>query len=355
MTDNEYIFSNAGLIKSVERTDEHPYGVKEVEHLDTDKPMLVLFGGEYTIGHHAANHYIKQIKSVFEPYGVGDINIYSVYYEFGSRHADIERIDLFRTAGRRVEQKHLHPNAIKMRQEKLKIMKQNEPHPEYIAKLYRAIIKPLITNPDGTLLDTQTIAQNFSKLRLYGYSHGAAAIYMLGQHTKKELQKLGFASAEITKLTQSVIAIQFGPVAPLEHPEFKTLSFMSGGDTRVDGFNKFSEYMYENAENLYPSYFHILGADMFVVGKISERFDGEHNDEGMTSEKNLTEDGKLLFNALRNAIYNATHSNNTDVAKLVAGPGINFQEMKYNGDVFYDRMLNRLRGQKQIPTPDYQK
>ena len=354
MTDNEYIVSNAGLVKSVERTDEHPYGVKEVEHVDADKPILVLFGGEYTIGHHAANHYIKQMKVILDASEINldDIDIYSVFYQFGSRHADTERSELFLAAGRKLQPKP-HPNAEELHQKRRKRIQENEPEPKYIEKLYNAIMKPLIFGKDGAPLDK--IIQNFSKLRFYGYSHGAAAIYMLGKYTKKELQKLGVVSAEITKLMQSVIAIQFGPVAPLEHPEFKTLSFMSGGDTRVDGFNNFSEYMYENAENLYPSYFHILGADMFVVGKISERFDGEHNDEGITSEKNLTEDGKLLFNALRNAIYNATHSTDTDVNKLVAGTGVNFQNMKYNGDVFYNRMLNRLRGQKQIPTPDYQK
>ena len=354
MTNKEYTFSNAGLIKSVERSAEHPYAVKEVESVDIDKPILVLFGGEFTYIPQSANHYIKQMKAVFEPYDVGDINIYSVYYEFGSRHADIERTELFKAAGRRINQK-LHPNAEKFRQEKLDLMKQNEPTPEYIAKLYRAIILPLIIKPDGTLLDKKTIAKNFSKLRMYGYSHGAAAIYMLGQYTKKELQKRGLSSTETAKLMQNIIAIQFGPVAPLEHPPFKTLSFMSGSDTRVDGFNNFSEYMYDNAENLYPAYFHNLGADMFVAGKINERFDGEHNDEGIMSEQNLTEDGKILFNALRYAIFNSLNSTNADVEKLVSGPGVNFKEMKQNGEVFYDRMLNRLRAQKRIPAHDYQK
>ncbi|MBE6462040.1 MAG: hypothetical protein E7006_04350 [Alphaproteobacteria bacterium] len=360
MTQKEYIFSNAGLIKSVERSAEHPYAVKEVDTIDVGKPTLVLFGGEYTYVPQSANHYIKQMKSVLEisDINIADIDIYSVYYEFGSRHADVERTELFRAAGRKIKEQG-HKNAIQFRHEKSQLMKQNEPTPKYIEKLYLSIIQPLIVSSDGVLLDKKTITDNLKKLRMYGYSHGAAAIYMLGQYAQNELKRLGFKAAEIHQMLQNVIVIQFGPVSPLEHPAFKTLSFMSGADTRVDGFNKFSEYMYDNAENLYPAYFNQLGTHLFIAGKLSERFDSEHNDDGLLNERNLTEDGKLIFNAERyainNAVRSAIESSTPDIKTLVSGPGVDFDEMKSNGEIFYDRMVSRLRAQKQNLKSDYQK
>ena len=78
MKPEEYNFSSANLIKATERSETNPYAVTEVKTVEAGKPILVLFGGEYTYMPQSANHYVKQIKAIFElfePYNTDDIDI----------------------------------------------------------------------------------------------------------------------------------------------------------------------------------------------------------------------------------------------------------------------------------------
>ena len=360
----DYVISNSGVVKTVVRDEAHPYGVMDVDKITPGVPAILLFGGEYSHMKQSANHYIKNIKTVLNQANVDIPDIYSAYYEFGSWYPNIERRELFRAAGRKLTEK-IHPNAVEFRKKKLARMNENEPTPAYIANLYNILIRPLMVDDNGNARSLAEIKQNMRMIRVYAYSHGAAVVYRLGQMAKQELKSMNLKTAEIQNILNNIVVIQFGPVAPLENPNFTTISFISGNDTMSDGHNNFSDYMYDNAENLYPAYFPQNGAHVFIAGKISDRFDGdgnsrEHDDSGLVQTDHLTDDGVILFNAARNALANAVKSAtdgniSVNIPDLVAGDGVDFQEMEQNGKLFYEKMLNRLRAQKQIPVPDYQK
>ena len=99
----EYKPSNAHIVKAVSVSDDAPYGVIEINQIVPSRPAIVIFGGELTDCAKHANHYIKQIQQILAEAKLSDIDVYSVYYDFGSRSSELERLNLFRQAGRRLE------------------------------------------------------------------------------------------------------------------------------------------------------------------------------------------------------------------------------------------------------------
>lgn len=334
----EYKPSDAHVIKSVPYSDDAPYGVIEINQIVPNRPAIVIFGGELTDCAKHANHYIKQMQQILTEAKLSDIDIYSVYYDFGSRNSELERLNLFRQAGRKLKTRAVDAECIEH-------MQTTEPMPKYIEKLYDVLCKPILT---------QNALNNASKLRFYAHSHGGAAIFMLGKYMAKKMQEIGYSATDIDTIQKNIVAIQHGPITPLENPHFTTLSFASASDTRMDMHNIFSRYMYYNAENLYPSYFNQCGTHLFVGGQLKNNFRGEHDNTGMLeSEKELlTSDGAVVLAAERNAIVNSLKAakNNCpspSIAKLISGKGVSFKDLKSNGEWMYQTMLSDIKNQRE--------
>ena len=90
----EYKPSDAHVIKSVPYSDDAPYGVIEINQIVPNRPAIVIFGGELTDCAKHANHYIKQMQQILTEAKLSDIDIYSVYYDFGSRNSELERLSV---------------------------------------------------------------------------------------------------------------------------------------------------------------------------------------------------------------------------------------------------------------------
>ncbi|MBP3397634.1 MAG: hypothetical protein J6K82_01775, partial [Alphaproteobacteria bacterium] len=122
-----------------------------------------------------------------------------------------------------------------------------------------------------------------------------------------------------------------------------------------------SKYAYDNSIDMYPSYFSQGGAHLFATYRLAHGVDGEHGIDGLTDTTYLTDDGKIIHAAERNAIVNSLRAaaNNQPmptVESLVSSPGVNFQEMKSNGEYFYDQILRDIkRLMKQNPKHANQK
>lgn len=352
----EYKPSNAHVIKSVQKTSENEYGVIDVDAIDIHRPCIVVLGGELTDNPRFANHYIKQIKQVLGEYS-NMTDIYSIYYNFGSRDTDSERVNIFRKAGHRIR------NTTKSIQEinaNIDHMSATEPTPQYIKQLYNVLLNPiLVSGANGTRVPASTVAQRASNIRFYAHSHGAAVATMLGEYMAKQMKSMGYSANEIRSVQKNIIVIQHGPITTLEHPRFTTLSFASASDTKMNLHNRFSEYAADNSFDLFPSYFPQGGAHLFAAGEISTFITKEHDNEGLTKPETLTEDGQIILSAERNAIVNAVRGAGKPVPAirdLVSGPGVNFDMLAANGDWFYKNMLVDIKNQpKQIPTHDYQK
>ena len=302
----EYKPSNAHIIKSVPKTPENEYGVISVDAIDPTRPLIVVFGGELTGIPRYANHYIKQMKSVLRNAGISDVDIYSIYYDFGSRDTESERVQLFRAAGHKI--RNLSRN-IKEIDSNIAHMSETEPVPNYIKVLGNILLNPiLVSGANGTRVPAEIAAKRASNVRFYAHSHGAAAITILGNYMADMMKKMGYNPKEIKQIQKNIVVIQHGPITPLEHPRFTTLSFASASDTKMNLHNKFSDYASENSFDLYPSYFSHGGANLFATGEISTKLAKEHDNDGLTNPENLTEDGQIIMAAQRNAYGGSPHT-----------------------------------------------
>ncbi len=353
----KYKPSSVHIIKSVPKSETNEFGVVDVEAIDPTKPLIVAFGGELTNIPRYANHYIKQIKHVLNTAGIFGTDIYSIYYDFGSRDTESERIQLFRAAGHKIRNLS---NNIETIDANIAHMQAAEPTPIYIQQLGSILLTPMLASgAEGTRVSADIIAKRASNVRFYAHSHGAVAITMFGDYMYDKMKQLGYTAKEIKQVQQNIIVIQHGPITPLEHPRFTTLSFASASDTKMNLHNKFSEYTADNYFDLLPAYFPQGGAHLFAAGEISTSIAKEHDNDGLVNTEQLTEDGQIIFAAERNAIVNSIRmAGHTapDVRELVSGDGVNFDILTANGEWFYKNMISDIKSQpKQIPTHDYQK
>lgn len=352
---HDYKTSDIHIVKAVPKDSENVYGVVAADTITPQRPTIIVIGGELTFTPRSANYYIKQIKTALKSGDVTDADIYSVYYDFGSRDAGVERINLFKRAGHKLRKTGRLQFVIDKHTE---AMDSNEPTPRYIEQLYNKVIHPiLVLDTNGVQVDGT--AQNASYIRFYAHSHGAATLYMLGQYMADKLKEMGVSAADIRKIQRNIIVIQHGPIAPLEHPKFTTLSFISASDTRMNFHNIFSDYVADNWADLPPAYFPQGGAHIFAVGETSTKIGEEHKNDGLVSAQALTDDGILLFEAERNSIVNAMRYSGQPVPKidkLVDGGNVCLNDLRYNGEWFYALMLQDIKNQRQqIPEHDYQK
>lgn len=353
---SEYKVSNAYVLKSVPKSDDAPYGVITVDTIDTNRPTIIALSGELTDNPRFANHYIKQLKQVLANGDVDNATIYSVYYDFGSRDTTSERVQLFQRACHRIRNMSQDINTINA---KIKMMDENEPSPKYIEQLYNILLAPILATDDsGMRPDINTVAQRASYIRFYAHSHGAAVATMLGKIMAQKMSKMGYKISEIRAVQQNIIVIQHGPITPLERPNFTTLSFASASDTKANLHNRLYEYAFDNSFDLYPSYFGRAGAHVFTAGTLSTSLTKEHDNDGLLNNDILTEDGRIIFAAQRNAIINSIRYAGQPVPpirELVSGESVDFDEMATNGAWFCKLMMSEIKNQiPQIPTHDYQ-
>lgn len=346
----KYIPSSAGVIKAVARTDENIYGTQEVDKITPGVPAIVIMGGELTYIPRFANYYIKQMKQVLAENNVSGTDIYSVFYEFGSRDAELERVQMFRVARHRLRNLRRNPDVAAS---KTQHMLETEPTANYIKRLYEIIIHPiLVLDTNGVQPDIAATLRNASKLRFYCHSHGAAVVRMLGDMMRDEMAKMGFGALDIKRIQKNIVVIQHSPMVPLEYPRFTTLSFVSASDTKMNFHNTFSEYALENNMNILPSYFPQAGAHLFATGQMYTKRGKEHDFVGLLRDGDaaLTDDGRVIFAAERNAITNAVKSVIADVQtpsvrELVNGgpDAVDFDDLVRNGEWFYKLMMMELK------------
>lgn len=352
----EYIPSTANVIKSVPKSSDAPFGVVDVDVVKPGKKRIITMGGEYTYMAQFANHYIKVINTVLAENNLSGIDVYGVYYTFGSRKADVERREIFRRAGRMLAPEDWR--IMKNHAERIEHMENTEPVPGYLEPLFNAIIRPILTDDNGNVRAPNVVRQLAGEIRFWVHSQGSAVLYQLADFMANEMKKMGFEHEQIHDIQKQIVVIQHGPVSPLEHNRFTTLSFMSAADTTSRMHNTFYEYAHNHTENLYPSYFNQWGMNLFMAGQFHDRPGKEHLEGGLVNDEmqSLTDDGRLIHIAERNAILNALRTDSNDVKTLVNGNGVDIEELARNGEYFYKLMVRDTSSQtKQNPTHGYQK
>lgn len=350
-----YTLSNARIIKHVPINQTNATGaIPEVHRIPIDRPTFVTFGGELTCTDGGAKAYARMLYKVLLENGVPDLNLYSIAYNFGSWNAFLERNSLFWVAHRKLDMLSYNDDI------KLARMTTAEPMPQYVTKLHDILLKPRFATPDGNRIPTDDAISYMRKIKFYAHCHGASTIMMMARKMRQDMERTGYTPNEISAIQKNLMVIQHNPIAPLENPAFTTFSFASADDTQMYNHNNlFSRYLLDNSENIVPSYFNTNGMHLFVAGQLKIRAGHEHDNCGMlrVDSCDLTDDGKIIFGAERNAVVRAARDAIAGAeipgAEIVNGNGVDFNKMKENGDYIFKIMLNNLR--QQNPKRDYQK
>lgn len=357
-----YKLSDANLVRRVPKSEDAPHGIVPADSIPVNTPCIVAFGGELTEKPQHANAYASALNKLMIENNIKDIDVYSVMYQFGSRDSKMERAELFRAAGRRISAPE-HPITRAAYEKQLQEINKNEPVPNYISKLFDIILRPRFSDAAGDRLPTDEVLKRARKIKFYTHCHGAATVYQMANMMHDEMRRMGYLPRDIANIQKNILVIQHSPLGPLTNLRFTTLSFASAEDTMLQNHgNKFAQWIYDNSADIIPSFFEEPNGNIFVAGHLKEASFQEHDFRGLLKSDEdlwpLTEDGKIIFAAERNAIVNgARHSVHggplPSVSELVDGDGVDFEAMKHNGDFFFNFMLAELR--QQNPKRGHQK
>lgn len=339
----KYLPSNMGIIKRTNKSASNPFGIKHIDSIPTDKTIIIAIGGEGTNSEKDANWYASKIEQLFQEEHIKDVDIYSIFYEFKSRNAFLDRINLFRKAGRRIRL------AVE-RENQLQYIVENEPTPEFIKQFYNILILPRVAR-DGKRIETSQAESNLSNITVLAHCHGAATMLYLEKYMTDQMLSLGYKKTEIKSIQHNLLVVSHSPIAPLGRSNFTKLSFASAEDSSLEYHNLFHEYMVNNSFDIEPSYFPDIQGNLFVTGRLKESMMGEHNMVGLLKSDDkpgyLTNDGRILFTAERNAVTNGVKRHQMpSVQQLVSGNGINFDRMSNNGKIILKDMVNYARTQR---------
>lgn len=340
-----------GIIRKVDKTLENPHGMVRVREIDTRRPVVVIFGGGLTVAEKQANNYATYIRAALLENGLDDIGVYSIFYSFYTKDDSFyNRVNLFRKAGRKIELDEKDgANLAKLG--------GKEYSPDMVKQLYDILILPRITNNFGNRIPAKSACRNIRKINIFLHCHGAVVASYLETVMTHEMKNLGYDANEIAEIQQNLLVIAHAPLAPLGKSAFTFLSFATAMDETVEHYNHFHDYAIAHAGDMKPGFFPEQLGNMFLAGKskLAEDAEEEHAVSGLTKSADslLTDDGRILYSAERNALINGVRNSTgknplPSVGELVSGPGVDFDELKKNGEEFYKTMLKTVRDDERI-------
>lgn len=365
---SEYRYSDGSMIKHVAIGPKSASGFVYPDKIPTDKPCVIALGGELTYADIFARRYTDHIYKLLNKHDLKDIDIYGVVYTFGDWRPDLYRADMFRRAGRKLRLSDTSYAEQRM-EEKLHKMRDFEPTPAYIEDLFEMIIEPRILDKNGNrFTDMNMVNKNMRNLIFYAHCHGGLALNLLAEHTRTTMKKSGYSADEIKTALKNVLVVQHNPVTPLEKAGFTTVSFASATDTTMKKHeNIISKYILSYPEDIPPSFLGEKAGNLFIASELflnRQRGEKEHGFWGFVEHPARadakSQNGNVIFAAEGNAIVNGVKSALEGrpippVAELVAGDGVDFEQMKQRGDQFYNEMLAKTRQMKRNLRPDCQK
>ena len=355
--------SSIHIVQRTPKTDVAPNGVRAANRINLGRPALIVLGGVSTHTKRNANYYASLIQDILHGADVTDIDMYSVYYTHGDRNPRLDHTEIFRRAGYRISAS-TPPYADRF-EDMMAAQNANEFIPDGVIRAYRIFIRPRLITADGKRRDMETILNYMRRIYFWVHSYGGTIMRFLGDYMRDDMQKIGFSRTDIDAICKNILVIQHAPVAPLYHHPFTTLNFISCSDTVIENVNYISNYLTTNAADVDGvMYFNNTLGNFITTGQFDPNFIKEHDASPLRQPsfeyKSLTPNGRIVMDAERNAIIAAARNAIAGgpiptVEKLVAGPTVDFDQIRKNGELFYKFMLTDIRPQKQSLRPDYQK
>lgn len=351
----QYIPSHLSIIQRVAKTDENPNGVQHMSYIPLKRPAVILLGGGATTKARYANYYASMIETILENADIHDVDIYSVYYKFGTRIPGLDRANVFRRAGYKVRLSSYPPDNDRL-EERLDKMRTHEPIPNTAIRTFNIFIRPRLIKADGQRRDLNQIISYMRRIFFWTHSHGGAVMNYLGDYMHDKMQQMGFSKSEIDTICKNILIIGHAPTTPMFHQPFTAINFASRSDTIMENVNHMTNYLSNNTGDVTPMYFPEPQGNLVTTGQFNPDFQGEHKAAPLlphsAEERALCPDGRVVFDAERNAIVAAARSITRTgggippIRELLSGPTVDFDKLADAGKSFYDQMLYELRANK---------
>ncbi len=347
--------SSAQIIKMVPVSVNENEFIRNPVSIPVGKPSVFIFGGEETIDPYKARFYGRYISEILAQNKINNVDIYSVFYAFGSRVPSHDRAELFRAAGRFVQE---IDSDNEHRAQQIAAVDKFEPNPIFVQILFDKIFKPRIVNQYGRRYDINTAIQYARNAIIFTHCQGASTMLMLQHALQHAMHVAGYSPSEIDLFLKNIVTINHEPLGPIEQIKTTSVSFMSVYDAVLRDNGMFDGAILDNADNVKPMYFE--SKHMMVMPNVRDVTpDSETNehstfDLGAKNQYKLSAAGKILFAAERNALIkslNAAIERKPIPTNLVSGRGVTVSELTQNASDF---MRSAYRA-PQIQVHDYQK
>ncbi|MDL2295238.1 hypothetical protein LJC18_00245 [Lachnospiraceae bacterium OttesenSCG-928-E19] len=286
---------------------EYPPDYKNSGNMDLSRKSILILGGEITQTSNVAFSYIRTLATTLYVDGITDgLDIYSGYYKFNHRNPTVDRWQLFKKHRENFD--YFPPF---FREVEIESGILNSKHPNYITDTFNFAIRPRLFSYGNSRFSYTTAKSNIRNLIIYTHCHGAYVQRMLEDHMAESMKHF-YSKEEISDIQNQLLVLNHLPFAPSENPKFNALSFGSASDTTVSYYNLFDYKMKSEPHKFQPAFYGPSLGNIMVADKLKFDPDLEHSQVGINwteaGNKDLTENGKILFTAQRNAFLTGVRS-----------------------------------------------
>ncbi len=326
---------------------ENPANMEYSTSMDLSTPSILILGGENTdVPEWAYNYCISIAKTLYLNNIKKGLNIYSACYKFRDRNSSLDRLNLFRSF-RDTQSIFDYGNGLTMTD--ITYMNHSYPlsntYPNYIYDILNFAFVPRLLGRNDQMQSTKKIKENFRNMIIFTHCHGTYVLRMIEKYLHQESNKFTYSLQDMYDIEKSIFAINHAPFAPLEQCKFSSLSFASASDTQINYYNELSYYMQTSSDAFKPAaFFGQKYGNVLITNRIKEDITKEHSQVGLSGdprdEHTLTESGKVLFAAERNALIEAVR------AMLAEKPIPATSKLIRTADELFDFNYFKTRGQE---------
>ncbi len=294
---------------------DNPNKLEHTTSMDLSTPCIFILGGENTNSQDWAYNYCISIAKTLYLNGIQKgLNIYSTCYKLRDRNSDLDRLNLFREF-RDTQSLFEYGNGLTMTD--ITYMNHSYPlsntYPNYIYDILNFAFIPRLLGRNDQIQSTKKIKENFKKMIIFTHCHGTYVLRMIEKYLHQESNKFTYSLQDMYDIQKSIFSVNHAPFAPLEQCKFSTVSFASASDSQINYYNELSYYMQTSPGSFSPAaFFGPKFGNVLITNRIKEDPTKEHSQVGLSGdprdEHTLTESGKILFAAERNALLEGTRA-----------------------------------------------
>lgn len=322
---------------------------RETVSMDVSTPCVLILGGENTNSPSIACSYFRSIKDTLENNQITTgLNLYSAYYDLGTRNNDLDRFNLFYQFRDIKQLTDIH--ASYMLGDLYSYPLYNV-EPQYINDIYNTALRPRLYTKNGQLMPTNKIAKNLRNMVIFAHCHGTYVVRMLEQKMLADanLQKI---LSKKPKLLQNLLVVNHAPFAPLENCQFTSLSFTSASDTQACLYTKLDYRMKSAPSECPPSFLGPEFGNLVVSDRLKHDITTEHSHIGLRgsnfTDAKLTRNGKILFTVERNALLKGVNAiikskPMPTIPQMLSTKYTSYEELKRRGMQMYRHFMRASR------------